>query len=214
MAYENYRYISWSFGTPITGDRLSQMSTNTEQVKEATDGNPKGLLEINQVSDNVPDSTGFTDFAEHEIISLAEVAPSDHRVTLAPTRWYRLTLVFPGIVIKGRGAEDSHFYIKMFEDNSQISGAIWRFSPPPFAFYDVSSNASQTTLSVKNNAYTTRIGAGTYSMVLDSIAGFNNKTFSVKIKREQGASQANAPAYFVPAADSRMQFYAEDLGGN
>jgi hypothetical protein len=214
MAYENYRFVSWSFGTPLTGDRFAQMSTNIEQVKEATDDNPRGLVEIVQVTDNVPDTTGWADFAEREIIALKEIAPSDNRVTLPPTRWYRLTLVFPGIIVKGRGAEDSHFYIRMYDDITPIPGAIWRFTPHPFSFYNVSSDPNQTTLSVKNNAYPSRIGAGTYSIVLDSIAGFTNKSFSVKIKREQGASSANAPAYYIPSADSTMQFYVEDIGGN
>jgi hypothetical protein len=214
MAYENYRFISWSLGTPITGDRLGQMSTNIDQVKEATDDNPRGLVEITQVTSNLPDTTGWTDFAEHTIASLTEVPPADDRVTLPASRWYRLTVVFPGFIIKGRGAEDSNFYLKMYEDAAAIPGAIWRFTPHTFDYYDVSSNASVTTTTVKSSGYPTRIGAGTYSIVLDSIAGFTNKSFSVAVKRDQGASATNAPAYYVPAGESTLQFYAEDIGGN
>jgi hypothetical protein len=74
MAYENYRYVSWASGTPITGERLSQMSNNIEQVKEATDDNPRGIIQFQQVSTDVPNTTGFTgfDFDEHELISLKE----------------------------------------------------------------------------------------------------------------------------------------------
>jgi hypothetical protein len=44
MAYENYYFVSWANGTPITGDRLNQMSINIEQVKDATSSSPKGIL--------------------------------------------------------------------------------------------------------------------------------------------------------------------------
>ena len=50
MAYENYSQVSWTDGTPITGDRLQQMSTNTQQVKEATDDAPQGVKKIKSVA--------------------------------------------------------------------------------------------------------------------------------------------------------------------
>ena len=214
MAYENYRFISWSTGTPITGDRLGQMSTNIEQVKEATDDNPKGVIELVQVTSNTPDTTGWSDFSEHTVIELTEDPPADNRVSVSPSRWYRLTFVFPGFVIKDRGAEDSNFYIKFYEGASAIPGALWRMTPHTYDYYNVSTNASITSTTVKASGYPTRIGAGTYSIVLDSIAGFSNTSFSVAVKREQGASSNNAPAYYIPAGESTMQFYVEDIGGN
>jgi hypothetical protein len=214
MAYENYRFISWSAGTPITGDRLGQMSTNIDQVKDATDDNPRGLIEINQVTTNTPDTTGWSDFSEHTLISLEEDPPADNRVTLPASRWYRIVFVFPGIVLKDKGAEDSNFYIKMYEDGSPIPGATWRFTPHTYDYYDVSSGTGVTDTSIKAGGYPTRIGAGTYTFVSDSIAGFSNKTFSVAIKRDQGASANNAPAYYIPASEGYMQLYVEDIGGN
>ena len=50
MAYENYTFVSWTDGTPITGDRLAQMSTNIDQVKDATDDKPYGLLKFKTVT--------------------------------------------------------------------------------------------------------------------------------------------------------------------
>ena len=44
MAYENYATVAWTNGTPITADRLQQMSINSDQIKEATDDNPKGVI--------------------------------------------------------------------------------------------------------------------------------------------------------------------------
>ena len=72
MAYENYSFVSWTTGTPITGDRLSQMSTNIEQVKDATDDKPQGILKFKQISVN---SNTFSDYNEHELVNLS--APID-----------------------------------------------------------------------------------------------------------------------------------------
>lgn len=217
MSYENYRFVSWSSGTPITGERLSQMSTNIEQVKEATDGRPVGIIQFNQTTSDVPDSTGYSDFAEYEIISLKEDPPSDRRVILPENRFYKLSLSFPGFVIKARGAEDSTFLIRFYQGVFGVASTLlntWRVTVPPFAFYDVSSNASTTSLTVKSTGYPTRIGAGDYSIVLDSGLGLSGESFYVSVKRDQGASSNNAPNYFIPASGTTMQFYVEDVGGS
>lgn len=217
MAYENYRFVSWSTGTPITGERLAQMSNNIEQVKEATDGNPKGIIQIQQVTSDVPGIAGFSGFTENEIISLKDNPPVDKRVTLPENRFYRLTLSFPGILIKDKGAEDSTFLIRFYQGVFGVAGTLintWRITPPPFGYYDVSSTTAVTTITPKNIGYPTRIGAGDYSIVLDSGLGLSAASFYVSVKRDQGASANNAPAYYIPASGTAMQFYVEDVGGS
>lgn len=217
MSYENYRFVSWTAGTPITGERLSQMSTNIEQVKDATDGRPIGLIQFNSVGADTPNSVGYSDFLEYEVIALKEVPPSDKRVTIGENRYYRITVNFPGFLVKGRGAEDSTYLIKMYQGLSNSTPTLlntWRVTPPIFSFYDVSSSPATTTVSVKANGYPTRFGAGTYSYVTStSSSGITNESFYIAVKRDQGANATNAPNYYIPAGGTTMQMYVEDIGG-
>ena len=50
MAYENYTFVSWSDGTPITSERLAQMSMNVEQVRDANDNKPNGILSFEEIT--------------------------------------------------------------------------------------------------------------------------------------------------------------------
>jgi hypothetical protein len=217
MAYENYRFISWTDGTPLTGERLAQMSTNIEQVKDATDNRPQGIIQLNQITSDIPNATGYSDFQEYELIALKEDPPIDKRVSVDGNRYYKLTLNFPGFLVKNRGAEDSTFLIKFYQGTFGNAGTLlntWRLTPPIFSYYDVSSNANQTNDTYKSSGYPTRFGAGDYSVILTSSAsGLSVESFYVSIKRDQGASANNAPAYYVPSGGTIMQFYIEDVGG-
>jgi hypothetical protein len=94
-----------------------------------------------------------------------------------------------------------------------------RFTPPPFAYIDVSTlgaNATISNIALRNNSYDSRFGAGSHSVVLQSnISGFSNEVFFAAINRIQGASATNAPAYYVPASATvqPLQMYVEDVGG-
>lgn len=217
MAYENYRFVSWSDGTPLTSERLGQMSTNIEQVKDATDDRPQGLIQLNQITSDVPSSVGYSDFVEYELIALKFQAPTDRRVSLDGNRYYRMSLTFPGFVVKNKGAEDSTFLIKFYQGISGGAATLlhtWKITPPPFSFYDVSSNSGNTTDSVKAAGYPTRIGPGCYSAVYTTTSsGLSSESFYVAIKRDQGASSNNAPAYYVAGSGSPIQLYIEDIGG-
>jgi hypothetical protein len=217
MAYENYRFISWTDGTPVSSDRLHQMSTNIEQVKDATDNRPQGLIQIHQITTDTPSSVGYSDFVEYELIALKLDAPNDRRVNIDGNRYYKMNLSFPGFVIKGRGAEDSTFVIKFYQGifgSASSLLATWEITPPIFSYYDVSSDPSTTTVSVKQNGYPTVIGGGMYSTVLSSSSsGVSSESFYATIKRDQGDSTTNAPAYYVPGTLSAIQLYIEDIGG-
>jgi len=217
MAYENYTPVSWTDGTPITGDRLQQMTTNIEQVKDATDDNPKGLIKIKTINSN---SAEYSDYAEKEVIALEDesgTGGADNRVSIGLNRYYRITVNFPGIVIKKQGGEDSTFNIKICR--GQFGGAnttlvTYKVTIPPYAYFNAISSSTPTMseLAVKG-AFYTRIGAGTYSTVEVSSTVMTGDEYFVSIQRNQGASNNNPTAYFIQAADAKCQLYVEDIGG-
>ena len=221
MAYENYTFVSWTDGTPLTGDRLAQMSTNIDQVKDATDDKPYGLLKFKTVTSS-PGS--WSDFAEHEIINLTDesgTGGADNRVTVSASRFYRVTINFTGFVVDAKGSEDSTFNLKICEGTfggANTTLQQYKFTAHPFTYIDVSTLGGSATIanhSLKNNAYDTRFGAGTHSIILQSnSAGFTNQSYFVSVKRDQGASASNAPAYSIPASvGGELQMYIEDVGG-
>jgi hypothetical protein len=222
MAYENYSQVSWASGTPITGDRLQQMSTNIQQVKEATDDKPQGLKKFKAVTTG---SGNFNDFATtHEIISLKDdsgTGGSDNRVTIEANRYYRITLNFTGFTVDAKGAEDSTYTVSIHSGSHGSANTMLYsadYTPPIFGYIDVSSNSSANiaNIATRSNSYDSRFGGGTHSVVLLSNAsGFTNQSFFAAVNRIQGASSSNAPAYSIPASagSKELQFYIEDIGG-
>lgn len=223
MAYENYTQVSWTDGSPITGDRLQQMSTNIQQVKEATDDAPGGVKRLKTVSTS---SAQFTSFSStNEIIALKDESSTsgpDNRVSIGASRYYRVVLNFTGFQIDAKGAEDSYYIVSIHEGthgsaNTMIYSA--EFTPPIFAYINVASLGGSATISdiaLRSNSYDSRFGAGTHSVLLTSDgSGFTNRSFFAAVNRIQGQSSANAPAYIVPASSGSrpLQLYVEDVGG-
>lgn len=223
MAYENYSQVSWTDGSPVTGERLQQMSTNIQQVKEATDDSPQGLKRIKTVSTS---SASFTTFSTtNEIVALKDetgTGGADNRVTISANRYYRIVLNFTGFQVDAKGAEDSVYQLTIHEGthggaNTTLYTA--EFTPPIFAYIDVSALGGSATISniaLRNNSYDSKFGAGTHSVVLSTDgSGFTNKSFFAAVNRFQGQSSANAPSYSIPAASTSkpLQLYVEDVGG-
>lgn len=217
MAYENYTQVAWTLGTPITSDRLQQMSENTQQVKEATDDNPRGLIKIKEVTNQLSFATMDTD---HEIISLKnEGSGVDNSVTLPASRYIRLNLNFPGIQVSSPGQEDATYLLKLTQGN--LAGApstlyTWKIHQPIHTYLDASAG-SPVLANTQIRAASITFGAGTYTYVLTTesgIAGSNGSgVFNVQIFRDSGASAANPSTFIVPCNDNKMQFYLEDIGG-
>lgn len=217
MAYENYTQVSWTSGTPITADRLQQMSENTQQVKDATDDNPRGLIKIKEVTSALTYSDMDTN---HEIISLKnEGGGIDNSVTLPASRYVRLNLIFPGIQVSAAGQEDSIYILKLTQGNlSGVPTSLynWKISQPIHTYLSAATTASPT---VSNTAIRSSIvfGAGTYTFVMTTgtgIAGTNGTgVFNVQIYRDSGASANNASTFSIPCNEMKMQFYVEDIGG-
>lgn len=217
MAYENYSFVTWSDLTAITGARLQQMSTNIEQVKDANDSKPKGVLKLREVTGTYFVNTNIT--SEYELISLKDETGSsgpDNRVTISSNRWYRLTVNFPGFYITAPGGEDSVYYLSInkgtFGSGTAEQKANYKFQSEALTF--VNTQVSAANISNEQLKGNSRVGAGTYSVVVQS-SGLTNESFYVKIGKAAGPSGINnIAAYNVPASSTEpLQFYVEDIGG-
>ncbi len=223
MAYENYNFVSWSDGSPLSSNRLGQMSTNIEQVKDVVDDKAQGILRLNQIQTQLPNSTGYAGFTENEIIYLkdqsSEEGGADRRVTIETNRYYKVTVNIPSIAVLARGAEDCKFTINIYNGNSLSDPSLlkigfWEITPHIFGYIDVSSNASANTFTVKSNTYPTKTAAGTFSVVQTSGATKETKSFFATVARIQGLSANNAPRWRIEAnSASPIQLYVEDVGG-
>ena len=113
MAYENYSFVFWTPATPITADRLSQMSTNTDQVKAATDDNPKGLIKLKTETGTI---TANSYNADVLLIALEDETASNNpnnTISVAVNRYYKVSLSFPGITMLSPGGEDCTFLLSI-----------------------------------------------------------------------------------------------------
>jgi hypothetical protein len=219
MAYENYSFVSWTDGTPLSSDRLAQMSTNIEQVKTANDDKAIGVLALKNVTTSTANSNTYG--SEVEIIGLKDESGSggaDNRVTIASNRYYKVVLNFPGIAIYGAGGEDGRFILRLYNGISGSSPteiAEYQFSMPIHSFINTASavaNVANHTL--KTAPRSTRVGAGKYEIVLTSDAsGLTNQSFYCSLERAAGVSSNNPSSYQVVASVSNMQLYVEDAGG-
>jgi hypothetical protein len=216
MAYENYRFINWATGTPITGERLSQMSTNIEQVKLATDDRPQGLLKYSKLTSLT--TYPSEDVAENVLVYLRDDSPAsaDNRVNADANRYIRLNVTMPGIRVSARGAEDTKYELNIKQGTvSPLTVAKFYLNPHLFGFYDVSSNTSTETVSVRSSGNDVFFGAGSYSAIINtSVSGLTNEEFYVSIQRFANSDITNAPSYSIMASStSPLEFYAEDIGG-
>jgi len=220
MAYENYSFVSWTDGTPISSDRMAQMSMNIEQVRDFNDSKPSGILEfIELTTNNVVSNVGNTSTS-----MLALTNPnggSDQRVTIPDNRYYKVTIVFPGFTVYTKGAEDSLLTLQAWQAVSSGYSATsplmeWNFTQSPHIFYNTASNANVAASGQTFKQDYSRIGSGTYSIYLESGGGLNAASFSVSVKRTFGTSgSTNAPQISVnPTATERLQLIIEDVGAS
>lgn len=223
MAYENYYYVSWSDGTPITGARLSQMSTNIEQVRDVVDDKAQGVIQLNEISTNYPNSTGYSSFTENEIIYLKDdssTGGADRRVTISDNRYYKITVNVPAISIANAGCEDSKYTISVYNglnlaDTNKQKIAYWDVTPHVYTYINTATAVPNIANEIlKTTTYPTKIGAGTYSVVKSTSLALTNQSFFMTVARTAGASTNNAPNWRLDAnASAPIQIYVEDVGG-
>lgn len=214
MAYENYKVVTWADLTPITSTRLQQMTTNIEQVKDANDDKPKGIQRFKTISSNIPVSAANA-LTPAEVIYLKDEGNgTDNRVTLESNRYYKITIVFPGIAPLGPGGEDSTYYLNLHSGRfgeSNTTLASYRLSSGPLLFTNTASQvANIANIGLASN---NRFGAGTYTYVLSG-NGATNESFFVQTVKLQGSSGSNnITGYTITGSETTMQMIIEDAGG-
>ena len=199
--YNNYDAISWSLGTPITAGRLQQMSTNIAQVKSATDKYAKGVLVLNQFTDQVDSiantvlHTGLTTSAYTIAIlnSASGSGSTDQRITLEATRWYKVSLILPHIVLTADHA-DSKFTIKLIKTVSSTDTVLGTFE-----------------VMRTNSTAAGSMGGGVYSTVIDTGAG-STTPHEFKATITQGGRDGSAAYSIAAHAEYPLQLMVEDVG--
>ena len=201
--YNNYDAISWSLGTPITAGRLQQMSTNIAQVKSATDKYAKGVLVLNQHTaqiDSIVNTvlhTGLTTSAYTIAIlnSASGSGSTDQRITLEATRWYKISLILPHIVLTADHA-DSKFTIKLIKTVSSTDTTLGTFE-----------------IMRTNSTAAGSMGGGVYSTVIDTGAGSTTPhEFKATITQ---SGRSGSAAYAVAAGtELPLQLMVEDVGSS
>jgi len=223
MTYESYSFVSWTAGTPITGERLAQMSMNVQQVRDANDDKPSGVLVLSNGTSPIQ-SNASNVFTKIEIANLKYNTSSgvDQRVTIDSGRYYRINLTFPGFSVATAGGEDSVYYISFNEgsygDGVPVERANFKVTPSISEYLDVSvSNATTAANTLTNYKVlpNRRFGAGTYSIIISS-TGITNQSFYVAVGKTAGANgNTNNASAFTVVADvtTPIQFSVEDVGG-
>lgn len=195
--YTTYSTVSWSDGTPISSDRLQQMSTNSEAIKTTTQTYAKGVLARQTNSSTTPATANETTDAL-PIIEFSQTGAGygisgDSRVTVGANRLFRITLTIPAVDFVGAfDAGDSQYYFKLVEGSSESDTQVaqWYFSSP-----EVSTNGM-------------KVAGGDYSVLLESSTGKTSQTYAVFMSRVAGSA-----AYQVFATTTSMiQLTAEDCG--
>ena len=224
MAYENYNFVSWSDGTPISSLRLSQMSTNIEQVRDVVDDKASGVIKFKNITSQVPNATGYSTFVENEIIFLRDdsgTGGQDRRVSISENRHYKITVNIPAIGILRPGAEDSTYVIRIYDginlaDDGKQELAKWEVTPHTFSFINVAAVAlaNISNEAIKSNTYPSKIGAGTYTVLKTTGAALTNESFFLTVARVIGANSNNAGNWRIEgSASAPIQIYVEDAGG-
>ena len=186
MAYETYNQIAWSDGTPISSDRLQQMSTNSELIKTTTEGYAKGVLKYAEIGSNTADIANAT---EVDVISFTGL-------TVGSSRWIRFTFNTPGIKIDDGDEEENQYHFRLVEGTAYASGRIaeWNFGIPD-----------------SNGMGAKQIAGGSYTVFLDSSAtGIDNKTYTIFVKRSAGTNVYKV----LGNPTSTTQLFAEDCGAS
>lgn len=220
MAYENYVQVSWTNATPISADRLQQVTENIQQVKDATDDNPRGLIKIKEITSPV---TSNTMNSYVEIINLKNEGSGnpDNSVTLPGSRYIKVNLTFPGIKVSAPGQEDSVYILRVSQGSNANTATTlysWKISQPIHTFLDASAGAPTTAnTQIRGSSFPSYFGAGSYSFVTTSGTGITGSNgtgvFNVEIYRDSGNSAANPSTFIIPCNESKMQLYVEDVGG-
>jgi hypothetical protein len=217
MTYENYLFVSWTDGTPLTGTRLAQMSTNIEQVKDVIDDKATGVIKMVEYNSTVPPNSTYYDYAEHEVGYLRDESSSggaDSRITIDANRYYKMVVNIPSISVNTFGGEDCKYTINAYQglnvsDTNKLLLASWDVTPAPYAKIDFFNN----TIVQKTSSYPSKFGGGTYSVLKSTSTALVNKSFFVSVTRTQGIINVPTTWRVDGGSSNPIQIYVEDVGG-
>jgi hypothetical protein len=187
MGYTTYSTVSWSDGTPISSDRLQQMSTNSESIKTTTQGYSQGILKFNEISSNT--SPDITDDTATAVIAL----DGSNALQVGANRWIKFTFTTPGVKIDTGADEENQYHFRLVAGTAHGTGTIaeWNFGVPD-----------------SNGMGAKQIAGGSYTVVIDSGSGISSQVYTLFVKRSGGTA-----AYKVLATNvSKTQLIAEDCG--
>ena len=218
MAYETYSTVSWSDGTPISSDRLQQMSSNTDLVKTVTDNYAQGVLSYKSTTAL---GGAIADTTETVLITLDnQGAGLDYRVTAGANRFIKITFNTPGLLVVNGDENYNYVYkLKPSTDGTGTAVAEWNIGMPgqdaiaiASAVVTDTSSVNQTVLlssSITPMTSNKKVGGGTFAAVVDSGAtGITNQTYSITVGRTGGT------ASYQRMSGSVTQLYAEDCGAS
>jgi hypothetical protein len=189
MGYTTYSTVSWSDGTPISSDRLQQMSTNSEAIKTTTQGYSQGILAFKEISSDVPVSPFIVDDTAEPVIAL----DGDNALQVGANRWIKFTFTTPGVKIDTGADEENQYHFRLVAGTAHGTGTIaeWNFGVPD-----------------SNGMGAKQIAGGSYTVVIDSGSGISSQVYTLFVKRDGGTA-----AYKVLASNvSKTQLFAEDCG--
>jgi hypothetical protein len=219
MAYETYSTVSWSDGTPISSDRLQQMSSNIDLVKTVTDNYARGVLSYKS-------STAMGNLIEVPndtvLITLDnQGAGLNYLVTAAANRFVKITFNTPGMLVTDNLEENYNHYYRLYPstDGTGTSVAEWNFGMPgqdamtgASAIVTDNDSANQTVLLASGLTAMIadkKIGGGTYSVMVDSGAtGLTTQAYSITVGRSGGTAD------YKRLDGAVTQLYAEDCGAS
>ncbi len=194
--YTTYSTVSWSDGTPISSDRLQQMSTNSEAIKTTTQTYAKGVLARQTKGATIPGDP-IDDTSANEIIGFSQTGTGydisgDSRLTVGANRLFRITLTIPAVDFAGLDAGDNDYYFKLVSGSSSSDTQVaqWYFGSPNSATNGM------------------KVAGGDYSVLLESSTGITSQAYTVFMSRVAGTV-----GYQVYATTTAMiQLTAEDCG--
>jgi|TARA_R110000824_G_scaffold102002_3_gene242092 hypothetical protein len=201
--YNNYDPISWSLGTPITAGRLQQVSTNIAEVKSASDKHAKGIIVLNQHTDQIETETngvlhtGLTT-ATYVIAILNDESGSgggNQRVTPEASRWYKLSLVLPNIIVAS-DHENSIWTVDLIKTVSSTDTVLATFK-----------------IMRPNDTAAAYAGAGVYSVVFDTVGG-STTPHEFKATVVQTGRSGSSTYAILAGTTNPLQLMVEDVGSS
>lgn len=217
MAYETYSTVSWSDGTPISSDRLQQMSSNIDLVKTVTDNYARGVLSYKSTAGL---GSAINDATETILIALDNLSGGlNYTVTAASERYIKITFNTPGLLVANGDENCNYVYkLKPNADGTGVAVAEWHFGMPGQDVMDgasatVTDNSSANQVVLLASGLTVmaadkKVGGGTFAVLVDTGAtGLTNQEYSITVQRSIAGT-----AIYKRIGVVVTQLYAEDCG--